>query len=88
MADVLKIDPEDLTIGDLEDFEDIVGMSFDDAMAPGPDGKPKVTTKALKALVFLSKRREDPTFTLDDARAIKVSELQVGSEEDPTAAAG
>lgn len=88
MADVLKIDPNDLSVGDLIDFHEIAGVEFDEAMKPGPDGNPKVSAKALLALVFLSQRRDNPAFTLDDARKVKVSDLSVGADEDPTGAAG
>lgn len=79
----LEIDLDDLTIGDLEDFEDIVGVTFEDAQAAN-----FASIKALKALVFLTMRKTDADFSLDDARNIKVSALIVGAEADPTDAAG
>ncbi|MGE5594419.1 MAG: hypothetical protein ACM3S1_00125 [Hyphomicrobiales bacterium] len=33
------------------------------------------TLKAVQAFVWLVKRREDPAYTLDDVRRVKVSEL-------------
>lgn len=108
MSEKLSINPQDMTIGDLEDFEDVVGMSMDKAFKPVPlldengervfekDAKgvlrPQTTvelsTKALKALIWIVKRQDNPDFTLEDARKIKVSELELqgdDSPEDPTA---
>lgn len=80
---VLAVNLNDLTIGDLEDFEDIVGVSFEDAQA----GSFR-SVKAIKALVFLTMRRDNPAFTIEDARAFKITALNLGDEVDPTDAAG
>ncbi len=106
MSEKLSIDPNAMTIGDLEDFEDIVGMSMDKAFKPVPAlddegnrlyGEPddkgirrpemtvELSTKALKALVWIIKRQADPNFTLDDARKVKVSELDIEGEPDSSA---
>lgn len=103
MSEKLTIDPNAMTIGDLEDFEDVVGLSMDKAFKPvpvlddegnrvyaEPDDKgiarPEMTvelsTKALKALVWIIKRQDDPNFTLEDARNVKVSELDIEGEPD------
>ncbi|MDG9711158.1 hypothetical protein [Streptomyces sp. DH10] len=95
----LRIDPDNLTIGDLEDFEEVVGQPIYQALSPRPvvvDGKrvldekgrpeleTQVSTKALKALIWISQRAVNPDFTLADARNVKVGELQiVASEGDP-----
>lgn len=88
----LNLNPEDLSLGDLEDFENITGMQLQDALAAKPvidpeTGKQKKDAKGrplreaqlsitvIKALVFLTKRREDPAFTIEDARNVKVTEL-------------
>ncbi len=104
----LRIDPDVLTIGDLEDFEDVVGAAIYDVLSPrpviGPDGKKvldekgrpeletKIPTKALKALIWISQRAEDPAFSLEDARNVRVSALELvgaedgqGNDEEPTA---
>ncbi|MEU9975088.1 hypothetical protein [Streptomyces sp. NPDC051014] len=104
----LRIDPDVLTIGDLEDFEDVVGAAIYDVLSPrpviGPDGKKvldekgrpeletKIPTKALKALIWISQRAENPSFSLEDARNVRVSALELvgaedgqGNDEEPTA---
>lgn len=109
MSETLTINPETLTIGDLEDFEDVVGKPIDEALKPVrvydtdellENGKPnpsfgkavmvddpdnpgrkrpateiKVSTKVLKALVWISKRADKPDFTLADARKVRIAEL-------------
>ncbi|MFB7185206.1 hypothetical protein ACFCZT_07780 [Streptomyces sp. NPDC056230] len=89
----LRIDPDSLTIGDLEDFEDVVGKPLYEALAPrpviGPDGKKvldekgrpeletQVSTRSLKALIWISQRAITPGFSLEDARNVKVSALEL-----------
>ncbi|MFJ5997544.1 hypothetical protein [Streptomyces sp. NPDC092370] len=89
----LRIDPDVLTIGDLEDFEDVVGAPLYEVLQPKPvigsDGKKvldekgrpeletKIPTKALKALIWITQRIEKPDFSLEDARNVKVSALEL-----------
>jgi hypothetical protein len=95
----LRIDPDEFTLGDLEDFEDAAGVSFADAMKPRfvldaygekkldksdhnrPVMEVQPTPRQLIVLVWLSKRREDPAFTLADARAIRVTDLNFSEDE-------
>jgi hypothetical protein len=96
----LSLNPEDLSLGDLEDFEEITGMQLQKALEAKPvidpdtgkqakddQGRPlreaQISTVVLKALVFLTKRREDPTFTLADARNVKVTELNFTEADEP-----
>ncbi|MCB5179508.1 hypothetical protein [Streptomyces antimicrobicus] len=94
----LRVDPDVLTIGDLEDFEEVVGAPIYDVLSPrpviGPDGKKvldekgrpeletKIPTKALKALIWITQRAEKPGFSLDDARNVRVSALELVASED------
>jgi hypothetical protein len=89
----LRIDPDALTIGDLEDFEDVTGSSLFDAIKPvqvkdedgnlvrdekgRPETEVKLSAKALKALIWIMKRAEEPNFTVDDARNVRVSSLEI-----------
>ncbi len=89
----LRIDPDVLTIGDLEDFEDVVGAPLYDVLQPKPvrddqgkkvlddDGRPElqtqIPTKALKALIWITQRIEKPDFSLEDARNVRVSALEL-----------
>lgn len=81
--DEVRIDISDLTLGEVEEFEEITGL----ALSNFGEGKP-FPAKALVALVFLTKRRIDPSFTIEDARLLRINELSYGAEEvapaDPT----
>lgn len=59
-----------LDLGELEAFAEATGigpMQLQDGWRP--------PLKAVMAFVWLMKRRENPAFTFDDARRVKVSEL-------------
>ena len=89
MALQINVDFNQFTIGDLEDFEDIVGKPYAQVFAEGAEGQ--LSAKAMTALVYITQRREDPNYTLDDARKEKVAALEFASAdeaaEDPTDAA-
>lgn len=87
-------DENQLTIGDLEDFEDAVGKELHEALKPHPvrdengdvvrneeTGRPeqevRVGAKVLKALVWIMKRHEDESFSIEDARKVRVTELDI-----------
>lgn len=104
----ITFDENTLTIGDLEDFEDAIGVELTEALKPvslrdeegvvvrhdcanddhecsgdpcKDAGRPvqtvKMTAKVLKGLVWIASRQDDPTFTLADARNVKVTELDI-----------
>lgn len=72
----LTIDIEGLTLGEIEEFEEASGSSIS-AVAKGEG-----TAKAIVALVWVVKKRENPEFTMDDARAMKLSDVDL--DENPT----
>ena len=95
MADAkpLRFSVDDITVGDMEDLEDITGMPFGnllDLLAKAESGGTmSIPIKVLKALVFIVYRQDNPEFTIDDARKVKVTELELVLEEPgPTEAAG
>lgn len=67
----MNIDVDSLTIGDLEDFEEAAGVSFMQAAESG-----SMSAKAMKALVWITQRKQDPSFSLDDARNVEVSKVE------------
>lgn len=82
----LKLDPNSLTVGDLIDFEAATGEKWSDVFKSNqqPSGN------ALAALVWILGRRDDPSFTLEAARDVKVTELafsEAVAESPPTGAA-
>lgn len=72
MADKLTVNIDDLTLGELEDFEEAAGISVADIQARGGS----MPVRAVSALVWVTKRRDDKDFTLDQARKIKLSEVE------------
>ena len=87
----LRFDPDDLTLGELEEFETVTGKPLDEVMSEQPvidaDGKPvrdkrgrpvrqvRMSMKEVIALMWLIRRRDEPGFTLDDARKLRVADL-------------
>jgi len=100
----LRFDPDDLTLGELEEFETATGKPLDEVMSEQPvvgaDGKPvrdkrgrplqqvRMTMKEVIALMWLIRRRDEPGFTLEDARKLRVAdlnELELVQNGDPKA---
>lgn len=87
----LVINEDDFTIGDLEDFEDITGRTFEDVLAGefardedgnkkfDEKGRPlrevKMTAKVIKALIYITQRRINKAFTIEDARNVRLASI-------------
>lgn len=85
----LTFNEDDLTLADLEDIEDYARMPFTGLEVDG-DGNASLPARMLTALVWVTQRHENPDFTVEDARRVRVSEIEVPSQNgvDPTMAAG
>jgi hypothetical protein len=73
-------DFESLTLNEVEQIELITGNSIDQILDAGqPKGK------AMKAIIFIMKKRLDPNFTLEQAGSISMSEANAlfAGEDDP-----
>ena len=83
MADIehFNIDINDLTIAEVVEIEERTGLPLD---ALGQADKPK--GKMLQALAYISKRRDNPDYTWEEAGALRVSAAQ--STPDPIPADG
>jgi hypothetical protein len=79
MTEQAKFDFESLTLTEVETIELITGSSIDQLMDAGqPKGK------ALKAIIFVIKKRKDPNYTLEQAGSIPLREAQeafLGSDD-------
>jgi hypothetical protein len=77
----MKIDinavTESLSLGDVEFFERESGLTMEE-LAAG-----RYNMSAIIALIVIEQRRSNPQFTMDDARAIPVNELEIVQEADP-----
>jgi hypothetical protein len=73
-------DFESLTLNEVETIELITGSSIDQLMDAG-----QAKGKAMKAIIFIMKKRTDPNFTLEQAGALSMSEANAmfASESDP-----
>jgi hypothetical protein len=73
-------DFESLTLNEVEQIELITGNSIDQILDAGqPKGK------AMKAIIFIMKKRLDPNFTLEQAGNISMTEANAlfAGEDDP-----
>ena len=95
MADIetITFDTDQWDFADLEDFEEITGLSLDEAFSPtplrdargevirDPKNRPvkglRLNAKTMLAIVFIEKRKQNPEFTLDDARRVKFTEFSL-----------
>lgn len=87
MADTVKIDGteyelDDFELGELEWLEDHLGK-------PITDFSVLSSMKAAVGLVYLVKKRENPAFTIDEARRMKITSVfQAPEEADQASAEG
>jgi len=73
-------DFESLTLNEVEQIELITGSSIDQLMDAG-----QAKGKAMKAIIFVMKKRIDPNFTLEQAGALSMTEANAlfAGETDP-----
>lgn len=88
MADGVKVhiegtayDLEDFSLGDLEWLEEYLG-------APLSDGQAMNSMKAAVGFVYLVKKRDDPNFTIEQARGVKLAAIDAPDEPEPEKPAG
>lgn len=74
---IVTIDPNDLTLGELMDFEEASGEKVSDVFAASEGAAPSFSARTLTALVWVIRRRDDPNYSLDDARTVKIGDLAV-----------
>jgi hypothetical protein len=73
-------DFESLTLNEVETIELITGSSIDQLMDAG-----QAKGKAMKAIIWIMKKRTDPNFTLEQAGALSMTEANAlfAGENDP-----
>jgi len=62
-------EPEEMTLGEVAEWEQLTGVPIDDLMA---NGKPR--GRALTATVYIIKKRTQPDFTMADAANFTMTE--------------
>lgn len=84
MSDItVKIDGtehalDDFELGELEWLEEYIGKPLNDPAALN-------SMKTAVAFVYLIKRRENPEFSLDEARKLKLSVIDASDDDEPAA---
>jgi hypothetical protein len=75
-----NFDFESLTLNEVEQIELITGTSIDQILDAG-----QAKGKAMKAIIFIMKKRIDPNFTLEQAGNLSMTEANAlfASEADP-----
>lgn len=77
-SDSISVDfnPDDMTFGDMIDFEDVAGIPI-----TALEKDQAISSRVLLAMVWIGARRDNPAFTIDEARALKVDQVNF---TDPT----
>lgn len=87
----VKLDFDSLSVGDLLDFEEKTGANLIETTTQ-MEKTGQAPMKALVGLLWICRRSEDPSYSYEDARKMKITELAeiefevVGS--DPTGGDG
>ncbi len=74
----LELDVNRFTLAELEDLEEATGMSFIQLGERLQTGEYPI--KLLRALVWILRRRSDPTFTLEEARSLQLGDIIFGDD--------
>lgn len=74
------MDYQALTLNEVEEVEKLTGVSID---AIANDGQPK--GRVLKVLIWVLRKREDPSYTIEAAGKLTLAEAVAlfGGDEDP-----
>lgn len=75
----MRFDVNDLTLEELCDLEDAIG----DENLYGKLAEGKVSAKAMVGLVWIIRRRDEPGFSFDDAKKLKVTDLNIEVADAP-----
>jgi hypothetical protein len=73
VIDLDKFDPEDLSLGAIEEFEDYTGSSIEELAGLVVAGS--LSSRMLTGLAWLLGQVDDPHFTLADARKLKLRQI-------------
>lgn len=71
-----ELSQDELTLGDLEDVETALGMAMEDAAT-----EPGMRLRLSSAMIWIRRRKIDPAFTFEDARALPLSMIQSVADE-------
>ena len=66
----MELDQGELTLGDLEDAESVLGFPLAEV-----GERPGGTTRLATAMIWIRRRKLDPTFTFEQARALPIGAM-------------
>lgn len=78
------LDVDSLTLGEVETIEDETGLLIEELMNNAA-GKSRPPTRVLRCLVWVVQHRNDPTFTMEQARGLNVDEMNAILDTKPSA---
>lgn len=70
----IKFNPDDLTLGEAEEFEEYAGITVASLSRIDAANTP---TKVLTAMLYVARKRENPSITWAEVRALKFSEFSL-----------
>lgn len=73
MAEVLELNIGDLSLDELCDFEEHADQTAMDVLL----GQVSPSAKSLSALVWILKRKNEPTYTYAEARKLKLDQFEI-----------
>lgn len=73
MSDKLRVDNSNITLAELADVEEALGCSLGSQFQRGQ-------ARAIAALAWVTRRREDPGYTMAQALELRMSELDIVSQ--------
>lgn len=90
----INLRQDSLTLGDMEDFESYTGQSLGDVVDIAASGSTTgLNMRVVVGLLWITRRQSEPSFTVEAARALPLSELSDlelvvddGAAVDPTPA--
>ena len=88
LPEIIDFDPNDLTLGEMEEIETAAGVPFQSLVAQFE--KQEMTTRAMRAVLWILIRRSNPDYTFEDTANVSIGDLdklQVEDDEDPLASA-
>lgn len=70
----IDLDPKTMTIDEIETLEDLAGEPSGQLMSALAENR--LNARGLRALVVVMKRREDPSFTIDQTGDLRLSQIE------------
>jgi hypothetical protein len=77
----IQVNPSDLTLGDIADLEEHAGVPGSALFTKLASGD--WSAKMFEGMVWITVRRDNPDYTVEDAKKVLLSDIEMFSDEDP-----